>query len=244
MKNFLHILFTIFSIIILFISYDFIKVYYESKDLNSLYVLLFLCVVDILALTFFIYDFIKVLNTKYSYILNRVSQTCNQLHNVNNKVIDILTYYKEHSKETKVIIDFCKSIKHQGVINQDSLSSIRDNIRNIIQANLDLLTIVKDDKTNINLIKLIEISYENISNNHVELKNLIKSNYSTHNKFLDIYKDNNNNLITIDKEFKNIDTKLEIIKDNQKYITDQLIISKSKRVTKTKIKAKSESEVN
>lgn len=193
----------------------------NDETTNHIKVLSFM-LADALILTWIIKDFIKDSLEYYNSLNNKVQQSLNSNNETLVKTKDIWLLFKEHTDTFRKLIKVVQSIDKQGTVNQDSLGQVRDNIRNILEIDSELITIIKEfasdnSTSHISTLKIIEASYNTINNNQLELLTSISKLPNN------ISKD----------DVAKLTTRLDIILDNQKYLVDQLIISKPKRVSKT-----------
>ena len=239
MKTFLGTLYFLFLFISIFIIIYSITYYHSIKDTNSFTISIIVLLLDIVVISIWINSLIKIIIAKYKAINNTLCSIYNHQINTHNKVLDGLSVVKESSKNILALDKIIKATERQGKVNQDTLSNQRDTMRHISSCIGHIETVdrefLESMKNMSNLLSLINSRYDDnfkilllIKNKSNELSSLVKSDLDTHIKFLDIYKDNNNNLVTIGEEFKNTNINLEIIKDNQKYLVEQLVKYKGK----------------
>ena len=218
MKTFLSVFIFISSIICQVLL---ILILLNKETTEHIKVLSFM-LADALILTWIIKDFIKDSLEYYNNLNNKVQQSLNSNNETLVKTKDIYLLFKEHTDTFRKLIKVVQYIDKQGTVNQDSLGQVRDNIRNILKIDSELITIIKEfasdnSTSHISTLKIIETSYNTINNNQLEL--LTSINKLPNN----ISKD----------DIAKLTTRLDIILDNQKYLVDQLIISKPKRVSET-----------
>ena len=193
----------------------------NDETTNHIKVLSFM-LADALILTWIIKDFIKDSLEYYNRLNTKVLQSLNYNIETLDKTKAIWLLFKGNTDNFIKLIKVIQSIDKQGTVNQDSLGQVRDNIRNILKIDSELITIIKEfasdnSTSHISTLKIIEASYNTINNNQLELLTSISKLPNN------ISKD----------DISKLTTRLDIILDNQKYLVDQLIISKPKRVSKT-----------
>lgn len=221
MKTFFQTLYFILLIIIISILLPSTITDYLSPNLKLFIAKVIVIITCLFFICLIISNIIKNIITKYNKLYNTLVQIYNHQINTHNKVLDGLSVVKETSKNILFLDKIIKSTERQGKVNQDSLSSVRDNVRNIAKVNVDTLLVLKDDTaSHLSMLKIIELGYNTINTNQLELLKLI-------NKLP-------NNISKDDVEKLTI--QLNIILDNQKYLVDNLINSKVKRVSKIKSK--------
>lgn len=232
MRTFFQTLYFTLLVVIIFTLVPFIINDYYKQDFKELIGKSILLITSIIIVCIIISTIVKNINKKYKVINNTLASIYNHQINTHNKVLDGLSVVKESSKNILALDKIIKATERQGKVNQDTLSNQRDAMRYISSCIEHMGTVDREFLESIknmgNLLSLINSKQHDIFERVGINTSLIKSDFNVHSKFLDIYKDNNNNLITIGEEFKNTNINLEIIKNNQKYLVDQLIISKGK----------------